>query len=348
MGAVGVLVVSLVVYGLIQVNLVQPDQPVAIVNGQELLTGAFRDRVRLAQWNLISQYDNIEQLLEFVGDDPQTRSTYQARLDNIAQQLVNPLFVGSSVLELMIQEALVEQEAGQRGITVSEAEVDIWLEESFGFYRNPTPQPTVAPLDGTPSPTATPYTRELYESNFDAFMTNVGRYGVLEATLRSDARARLYRERLADAFEAEVDREQEQVQARHILVEDEETAQELLGRIEAGESFEDLAAEFSIDTSNKDQGGDLGWFARGRMVEPFEEAAFDGQVGEIVGPVETDFGWHLIEVVGHENRQLEDGDYQLAVSAYFEQWLLEASEAAEIEVMDYWVDRVPSARLPGS
>jgi hypothetical protein len=298
----------------------------------------------------LTQYDGIQQLLGFVGDDPQTLSTYQVQLDNIAQQLANPLFIGSSILELLVEEALVEQEAEQREITVSESDIDTWLEQSFGFYGVPTPapQPTAAEADATPSPTSTPYTRELYEMNLDAYLTNIGRYGVDEAALRSEARARLFRDRLLEAFEIEVDRNQDQVWARHILVIEEDEARALLERIEAGEGWEALAAEFSIDTSNKDQGGDLGWFAQGRMVEPFEQAAFGAQVGEIVGPVETDFGWHLIEVLEHDIRELDDGDFQLAVSAFFEEWLAEASEAATIEIMDYWIDRVPSARLPSS
>jgi parvulin-like peptidyl-prolyl isomerase len=347
-GIVGILVISLVAYGLYQVNFVQPDQPVAVVNGEPVLTRTFRSRVRLAQWNLITQYDGILDLLEVVGDDPQTRSTYQVQLDNINQQLVNPLFIGSSILELLIQEALVEQEAEQRGITVTEAEVDTWLEESFGFFGEPTPAPSAVPVNGTPSPTATPYTRALYEANLDAFLTNVGSYGVDEAALRSDARARLYRDRLSQAFEAEVDRTQDQVWARHILVGEEDEALDLLESIQSGEEWEGLAAEFSTDASNRDQGGDLGWFARGMMVEPFEEAAFEGEIGEIVGPIETDFGWHLIEVLGHEMRELEDGDFQRAVAAYFEGWLTETSEAATIDVKEYWIDRIPSVRLPGS
>lgn len=87
----------------------------------------------------------------------------------------------------------------------------------------------------------------------------------------------------------------EQVNASHILVNTEETANEVLGKIEAGEKFEDLASEYSKDGS-KDIGGNLGSFGRGEMVEPFEEAAFSLPIGEISEPVQSVHGYHIIRV----------------------------------------------------
>lgn len=117
---------------------------------------------------------------------------------------------------------------------------------------------------------------------------------VAEEELRS------YYENNQDDFERE-----EQVRARHILLRTgperdlaaaTELAGELKRRAEAGEDFGDLAREYSDDTSNAERGGDLGFFGRGAMVEPFEEAAFGAEPGSVVGPVETDFGVHVIEV----------------------------------------------------
>ncbi len=98
---------------------------------------------------------------------------------------------------------------------------------------------------------------------------------------------------------------EEQIRARHILLRitpdrPAEMAENELDivrqRIEAGEDFADLAGEVSEDESNSTRGGTLGFFGRGRMVPAFEEAAFNAAVGELVGPVKTDFGYHLIEV----------------------------------------------------
>lgn len=93
--------------------------------------------------------------------------------------------------------------------------------------------------------------------------------------------------------------EPEKVAASHILVEEEEKAKEIKEKLSAGESFSELAMEHSTCPS-KENGGALGLFERGRMVPEFEEAAFNLAVGEISEPVQTQFGWHIIQV---DNKQ---------------------------------------------
>jgi parvulin-like peptidyl-prolyl isomerase len=88
-----------------------------------------------------------------------------------------------------------------------------------------------------------------------------------------------------------------QVRASHILVEDEGTAKDLKAKIEAGASFEEMAKQHSSCPS-KAQGGDLGWFGKGQMVKPFEDAAFATPQGQLSPPIKTQFGYHLIKVTG--------------------------------------------------
>ena len=97
----------------------------------------------------------------------------------------------------------------------------------------------------------------------------------------------------------------EQVKARHILLQinpdrtpeqAEQQMQEIRQRLDAGEDFAALAAELSDDPGSKAKGGDLGFFSRGEMIPEFETAAFEAQPGDLVGPVRTSFGYHLIEV----------------------------------------------------
>ena len=87
----------------------------------------------------------------------------------------------------------------------------------------------------------------------------------------------------------------EQVKAKHILVDEEALAKKIAEEIAAGKAFEDAAREYSTCPS-KEQGGDLGYFGRGQMVPEFEKAAFEGAAGTIVGPVKTQFGYHLIQI----------------------------------------------------
>jgi parvulin-like peptidyl-prolyl isomerase len=102
----------------------------------------------------------------------------------------------------------------------------------------------------------------------------------------------------------------ELVRARHVLISPindtpaadraaRVRADSLLARIRAGESFDDIAARFSDDPATKDKGGDLGVFARGTMLEPFENAVFAMKEGELGGPVKTEVGYHIIECTEH-------------------------------------------------
>lgn len=84
--------------------------------------------------------------------------------------------------------------------------------------------------------------------------------------------------------------------AAHILVADEAKAKELQTQLEGGADFAQLAKASSTDTGSGANGGDLGWFGAGMMVKPFEEAVIAAEVGKVVGPVKTDFGFHLILV----------------------------------------------------
>lgn len=111
---------------------------------------------------------------------------------------------------------------------------------------------------------------------------------------------RAYYEEHPDEFSRE-----EEVRARHVLLKvgpDEDAAEveaeleAIRRRIESGEDFAALARELSEDPGSAARGGDLGFFGRGRMIQEFEEAAFGAEVGDLVGPIRTDFGFHLIEV----------------------------------------------------
>jgi len=83
--------------------------------------------------------------------------------------------------------------------------------------------------------------------------------------------------------------------ARHILVKTEKECLDLKGKIEAGESFADLAKQHSSCPSGQ-QGGDLGEFGPGQMVKEFDQVVFNEEVGKVHGPVKTQFGYHLLEI----------------------------------------------------
>ena len=87
-----------------------------------------------------------------------------------------------------------------------------------------------------------------------------------------------------------------EVKASHILVKTEQEAKDLYNEIANGKDFAEVDEEKSLCTSGQN-GGDLGFFGKGMIVKPFEDAAFSLEVGELSQPVETQFGWHLIKMI---------------------------------------------------
>lgn len=88
------------------------------------------------------------------------------------------------------------------------------------------------------------------------------------------------------------------IKCSHILVSKQSEAMAILERIKNGEKFGKLAKELSIDSGSAKKDGNLGYFTKGMMVKPFEEAAFKLQINEISEPVKSEFGYHIIKRMG--------------------------------------------------
>lgn len=213
------------------------------------------------------------------GDTVATVGSEKITKDDLYNYMVRQS--GQQALDALISEKIIELEAKKNNVKVEASEIDEEIatyEEMYGGKES---------LEAA-----------LASSGFDmAYLrgnieTNLMIKKILEPTIE------ITETEISDYFtqnKASFD-QQEQVSARHILVETVETANEVLDKLSNGEDFEALASEYSIDTSNKDSGGALGFFGRGQMVPAFEEAAFTAEVGKVVGPVETDYGYHLLIV----------------------------------------------------
>jgi peptidyl-prolyl cis-trans isomerase C len=101
---------------------------------------------------------------------------------------------------------------------------------------------------------------------------------------------------------------EEEVHARHILVETEDQAKDVAKRVKGGEDFAKVAAEVSKDPGSGKEGGDLGYFTRDRMVPEFADAAFKMDKGQISDPVKSQFGWHVIKVEDKRTKPLPSFD----------------------------------------
>ena len=187
----------------------------------------------------------------------------------------------------------------------------------------------------------------------DEFQNALKESGLTEDTLRSNIKFNQLRNKaIADSItdediKAYYDQASMELKARHILVKDEETANEVIEKLNAGEDFATLAKELSEDTGSAENGGDLDWFTVGKMVTEFNDAAYALEINEISKPVKSQFGYHIIQVT--DKREIEDfGTLEekkdaiketlianaQASSAYWQTVVADLVKEAKIEVKD--------------
>ena len=128
------------------------------------------------------------------------------------------------------------------------------------------------------------------ENDKRGYVSGVAIEGIVKEAVTDEALQKAYDERFKDAAP------QTEYNAAHILVATEEEAVKLKADLAGGADFAELAKANSTDTGSGANGGDLGWFGLGAMVKPFEDAVVAAKVGEVAGPVQSDFGFHLILV----------------------------------------------------
>jgi len=153
-------------------------------------------------------------------------------------------------------------------------------------------------------------------------------------------------DQLAEFLEANISQydSPESIRASHILIPDEVASQDIYEQLQAGADFAALASEYSTDAGTKDQGGDLDWFERGQMVPEFEEAAFALEIGEISQPIETAYGYHIIQLTDRRaastptlddvKDEIWDAYIAEQESERFAEWYEEFYASSEIEITE--------------
>ncbi|MBR6089095.1 MAG: peptidylprolyl isomerase, partial [Anaerolineaceae bacterium] len=197
------------------------------------------------------------------------------------------------------------------------------------------PEPTIVP---TMEPTPTPYTEKMFNINESYYFENTAPYYSKEF-YKNELRYELLENKVKREIESGFPRVVDMVWARHIMVETEKEALEALDRINNGERWEDVAAEVSLDGAEK--GGDLGWFTENTMVQSFTDAVFSQKAGTISDPVQTEFGWHLIQVVAHEEHPYTKKQFDDEVDKAYENWLDGYAKRLEIDIVMDLADITP-------
>lgn len=249
--------------------------------------------------------------------------------EQISEEDLNEALVtqyGTSVLDTMITEKIVELETENADVEVTQEEIDAEIaayEESYGGEEAFLSALEASGLDITTL-------EENIASSLSVEKLLADRVTVPEEEIQT------YFDENEESFA-----QAEQVEASHILVEDEATAKEILEKLEAGEDFAEVAAEYSTDTTTSESGGDVGYFSSGDMVEAFEEAAFALEIDEISEPVETEYGFHIIKVTDKieaaeadfesSKEEIETTLYESKIDEEYYVWIEEKMAEYEIE-----------------
>jgi hypothetical protein len=256
------LLAAVILIGVINELFIKPSSPVAVVEGEEISMREWRERVVLQRAQLII---GLENLAETFGQDIGQVQQFAGQQITLLEE---PETLGQLVLDQLIDEHLIRQEAEARGITVSDADVQKEIEESFNYFAGavptplPTPTETVIPTPSltpiptavitevlptntpfpsptsgptsTPLPTATAVSLESFQESFNETIDSFNELGVDEAEFRGIVRAQLYQDRLLEelAEEQELSDEAMQVSFYYITTQSEEGAEEVMASIE--------------------------------------------------------------------------------------------------------------------
>lgn len=209
------------------------------------------------------------------------------------------------VLDGLIEQALIEQEAARQRITISNKDLDDELN-------------ALSDMRGG-------------QDQLKEWMQSIG---ITEPELREMARQELTASAVSAKIAEKAPKTAEYVHAYHILVNTEAEAKQILAQLQGGAKFETLAKTKSVDSSTAPAGGDLDWFAQGTgavIWEEVENAAFQLKPGQLSGVVPSSVGFHIIKVTARETRPLTAEDGAFLQQSAFENWLIAQKQAAKIE-----------------
>ncbi len=356
LGIAAFLILVVIVYAIVNEEYLKPRKPVAEVNGQKITLKQYQ---KMVLYNYQLTKENLDQYLQVRQQyDPKGESQlFQAQILQLSKLLQDPAQLGQQTLDKMIEDVLVEQAAKEKGITVTQDEVQRALEKAFGYDRNAASSPVTSTkgITGTTGATPTPPMteekfKELYKKRLETFSKTAG---ITDKDVREMVRIQLLKDKLSEKIgEEKVPPTAEQVHARHILIAFDTSASGTVTKtvtpamaltkaisitlqLKKGADFAELAKKYSDDPGSKDKGGDLGWFPRGVMVKEFEDVAFSLKPGEISDPVKTPYGYHIIQVLEKDpHHPLDKALLQQKRQAAFQKWFEEYKKKANIK--KYW------------
>jgi hypothetical protein len=266
-GAAVLVALALIGYAFLDERVIKVQQPVATINGKNISVADFQKRVKYTRQQLSSQLNQLDAQRAQFGSDPSLSfitDQIDQQINSLQSQLASPTALGKNVLDTMVEEELVRQEAAKRNISASADEVQTDIEHSFDYYRvpptatpaptasptplaSPTPQPTatvsITPTatpepTWTPQPTATPVTEQAFKTAFDNFINQIAATGMTRQDISKIVEFQLLRRKLQEAFNQDVPASGEQIQFRYIAFENQAQAAEATAQIKSPADFD--------------------------------------------------------------------------------------------------------------
>ncbi|MGD8627065.1 MAG: SurA N-terminal domain-containing protein [Anaerolineae bacterium] len=330
LAAVAVVVVLILAVGLVQELLIEPNRPVARVNGNDIPSDFYQDTVNFQRYNL---YSNLAQLQDAVSSLQGSEENdflvqfYQQQISQIQQQVS---LIPETALDGLIDDELIREKAEEEGITVTDQEVEAEIDQLLRQSITP-PQETVTGT--TTLPTPTPVAQDTVDEYYDTLIENMMiSKGSFEEMVRRD----MLRQRVQALLAEQVPTTGLIAHVQIIQTETEEEALAAKLRIEGGEDFALVAQEVSTDTLSVEDGGDLGWVATGQLASRYgqevEDAVFGQEVDELT-VVESGGMFFLIQVLERdENGPLPEEVLQLQQNSALDDWLVERKESPDVEI----------------
>lgn len=352
---IGALIVGILGYGVVSERIIEPREPVAVVDDTPITKAEFKARVKFRRLQLQNQLAYLYQQQQTMaqqqtGTGGQSLQEYiQNQIDSLRSQLApeNAQTLGQQVLDQMVQEELVSQEAERRDIVVSDAEVQDGVHENFGYDPDATPAPTATPSvtsteeltssQPTPAPAPTQMTEADFREMYNRYMREgLKPLGISEQQYRSWIRASLLTEKLQADMKEDLPQEAEQVKLHLLSVNGQERANEWVARLDSGEDFETLAEEIQEDEESPGSSNELDWIPQdtlvGRLGEDVAATIFDLEVGEHTEPIavsEQGDSYYIFQVTGRETRELADGILEQMAQDKFQSWLEQQQSLVE-------------------
>lgn len=374
----------LVVGTLVVEQLIIPSQTVAQVNGEPISVAEFRQAYLFERNRLLLQLNQVENagidMQQLAQQEPYRTWLNEANVpDQLGLRVINDLVDERLLAADAAARGLAVDDAAIQSAVEAFFGFDPTAVALIGVEATATPEPTITPTpfvsptptntpqptptpdpDATAAPTATPTitpqptvieptqsadeVRDSFEQNQQDYRAYFDRAGVSSETYDKFFAHNALENLLGEALLPD-DAPLIYADVRHILVDDEATAIAALDALRAGESFAALASAISTDSGSGMRGGELGESFIGNYVRPFREAIESAEIGALVGPVESEFGFHILQVRHKEERTGADQDSQRERARQTElsdlQEQLREANSDSIEIYDSWLDYMP-------